>query len=38
MSVYSTLLFLHVLGTLGFFAALGLEWAGLRHVQATSTG
>jgi hypothetical protein len=39
MSGYSTLLFLHVLGALGFFAALGLEWAGLRHVRrATATG
>jgi hypothetical protein len=31
MSAYSTALFLHVVGALGFFLALGLEWMGLHR-------
>jgi hypothetical protein len=38
MSVYSISLFLHVVGALGLFAALGLEWAGLFNLRrATET-
>ena len=38
MSVYAISLFLHVVGALGIFAALGLEWAGLSNLRrATET-
>ena len=38
MSVYTISLFLHVVGALGIFAALGLEWAGLSNLRrATET-
>jgi len=36
---YSIALFLHIVGALGFFVALALEWMGLRHLsRATSIG
>jgi hypothetical protein len=38
VSVYAISLFLHVVGALGIFAALGLEWAGLSNLRrATET-
>jgi hypothetical protein len=33
MSVYSTAVFLHIVGALGIFAAIGLEWAGLTNLR-----
>ena len=33
MNDYSIALFLHIVGALGFFAALGLEWTGLRQIR-----
>lgn len=33
MNLYTLVLFLHVLGALGLFAALGLEWTGLRQLR-----
>jgi hypothetical protein len=39
VSVYSISLFLHIVGALGLFAVLGLEWAGLYNVRrATRAG
>jgi hypothetical protein len=32
MNAYSLALFLHIVGTLGIYLALGLEWTGLRHI------
>jgi hypothetical protein len=38
MSLYSISLFLHIVGALGIFAAIGLEWAGLANLRrATDT-
>lgn len=37
MSLYTIAVFLHVVGALGLFAALGLEWAGLRGVRRSVT-
>jgi len=38
MSYYPIALFFHVVGALGFFIALGLEWTSLHHLrQATTT-
>ena len=38
MSLYSISVFLHVVGALGIFAAIGLEWAGLANLKrATDT-
>jgi hypothetical protein len=38
MSVYSIAVFLHIVGALGIFAAIGLEWAGLSNLRrATDT-
>jgi hypothetical protein len=38
MSAYSISLFLHIVGALGIFAAIGLEWAGLSNLRrATNT-
>jgi hypothetical protein len=38
MNYYSIALFLHIVGALGFFTALGLEWMGLRQIRnATSS-
>ena len=34
MSIYAIALFLHIVGALGFFAALGLEWTGLRQIRS----
>jgi len=36
VSVYSISLFLHIVGALGLFAVLGLEWAGLYHLHRTT--
>jgi hypothetical protein len=33
MNIYSTTLFLHIVGALGFFSAFALEWTSLRQVQ-----
>ncbi len=33
MDIYSLVLFLHIVGALGFFVALGLEWTGLQQLQ-----
>src|SRR5512140_1180364 len=39
MSIYSIALFFHIVGALGVFVALGLEWTGLRHIRnAVITG
>jgi len=39
VSVYSISVFLHIVGALGLFAALGLEWAGLFNLRrATEVG
>jgi len=35
MSNYTIALFLHVLGALGFFVTLGLEWIGLSQIRST---
>lgn len=37
MSYYSIALYFHIVGTLGFFVALGLEWAGLRQIRNATT-
>ena len=37
MNTYSIALFLHVVGALGFFVTLGLEWTSLRHLQRAVT-
>ena len=33
MNYYSIALFLHVVGALGFFVVLGLEWTSLRQLR-----
>ena len=33
MSAYSIVVFLHIVGALGIFAAIGLEWAGLSNLR-----
>lgn len=33
MTSYTLALFVHIVGALGFFAALGLEWTGLRQMR-----
>jgi hypothetical protein len=39
MSLYSIVVFLHIVGALGLFAALGLEWAGIHNLRrVASTG
>ncbi len=35
MNASSVILFLHIVGALGFFVALGLEWTGLREIGST---
>jgi hypothetical protein len=35
MSHYLIALYLHILGALGFFIALGLEWTSLRRMRAS---
>jgi hypothetical protein len=37
MNAYSIVLFLHIVGALGFFVALGLEWTGLSQLQSAMT-
>jgi hypothetical protein len=37
MNIYSTALFLHIVGALGFFIALGLEWTGLSQIRSAMT-
>ena len=37
MNDYSIALFLHIVGALGFFVALGLEWTSLRHLRRATT-
>ena len=39
MSLYAIAVFLHIVGALGLFAALGLEWASLLNLRrATAAG
>jgi hypothetical protein len=37
MTPYSIALFLHIVGALGFFAVLGLEWMSLRQLRRSTT-
>jgi hypothetical protein len=37
MNDYSITLFLHIVGALGFFVALGLEWTGLSQIRSAMT-
>jgi hypothetical protein len=37
MSIYLIALFLHIVGALGFFVALGLEWTGLSQIRSAMT-
>ena len=37
MDGYSIVLFLHIVGALGFFVALGLEWTGLSQIRSAMT-
>ena len=37
ISLYSVALFLHIVGALGLFAALGLEWASLLNLRRATT-
>jgi len=37
MNLYNIALFFHVVGALGYFIALGLEWFNLQQLQRTST-
>jgi len=37
MSVYAIVVFLHIVGALGLFAALGLEWASLYNLRGVAT-
>jgi hypothetical protein len=37
ISIYSIALFLHIVGALGLFVALGLEWAGLSNLRRAET-
>src|SRR5213596_901663 len=37
MSVYAIAVFLHIVGALGLFAALGLEWASLYNLRRVTT-
>lgn len=37
MNAYSLALFLHIVGAVGFFVALGLEWTGLWQVRSAMT-
>lgn len=36
MNIYSIALFLHIVGALVFFSALGLEWTGLRQIRGAA--
>ncbi len=35
MNIYSIFLFLHIVGALGFFTALGLEWTALSQIRSS---
>jgi hypothetical protein len=37
MNYYSIALFFHIVGALGVFVALGLEWTGLRQIRGATT-
>src|SRR6185503_19225150 len=37
MNDYSIALFLHIVGVLGLFVVLGLEWTGLRQLRGVTT-
>ncbi|HYN88256.1 MAG TPA: hypothetical protein VER55_06990 [Ardenticatenaceae bacterium] len=37
MTLYSVALFLHIVGALGFFVALGIEWTALLHLRRATT-
>jgi hypothetical protein len=37
MSIYTIVLFVHIVGALGFFLALGLEWTGLWQIRSAMT-
>ncbi len=37
MNIYSLVLFLHITGALGYFAALGLEWVSLAYLHRAAT-
>ena len=37
MNAYSIALFLHIVGAMGFFVALGLEWTGLSQIRRAMT-
>jgi len=37
MDDYAIALFLHIVGAVGFFVALGLEWTGLRQIRSAMT-
>jgi len=37
MNAYSIALFLHIVGAVGFFVALGLEWTGLWQIRSAMT-
>jgi hypothetical protein len=37
MNAYSIALFLHIVGAVGFFVALGLEWTGLWQIRSATT-
>ena len=37
MNDYSIALFLHIVGALGFFVALGLEWTSLAYLRCATT-
>ena len=37
MNIYLIALFLHIVGALGFFVALGLEWTGLSQIRSAMT-
>lgn len=37
MNTYSIVLFFHIVGALGFFVALGLEWTGLSQIRSAMT-
>jgi hypothetical protein len=37
MNAYSIALFLHIVGALGIFVALGLEWTGLWQIRSAMT-
>ncbi len=37
MNAYSIALFLHIVGAVGIFVALGLEWTGLRQIRSATS-